>query len=152
MMHFLEHAVDGELMAELRDVGLLAPDSLERIDALMGHPETGTLNAFLLAGAGVIPERPWLMWLIRHHGCHRFGRVAWHGAFAAWAQGDLPGEGNLPYRECDDHSLLVAVLRPDLLSATTRRWPAPFHLAAATLSEMRDLHAAWPGPTAPTRE
>ena len=115
MMHFLDHAVDGELMAELRDVGLLAPDSLERIDALMGHPETGTLNAFLLAGAEVIPEKPWLTWLIRQHGCHRFGRVAWQGASAAWARGDLPEEGNLPYRACEDRSLIVAVLRPDRL-------------------------------------
>jgi hypothetical protein len=143
MMHFLEPAVDGELMAELRDVGLLAPDTMERIDALMGHPETGTLNAFLLAGADVIPEKPWLTWLIRHHGCDRFGRVTWHGGSAAWAQGELPDEGNLPFRECEDRSLLLAVLRPDLLAATARRWPWPLHRAAATLAEIRALHAAW---------
>ena len=91
MMHFIEPAADGELMAELRDAGLLAPDAIERIDALMGRPESGTLNDFLLAGAELIPEMPWLTWLIRRHGCHRFGQVVWHGEAAPWAQGDLPG-------------------------------------------------------------
>jgi hypothetical protein len=151
MMHFAEPAADGELMAELRDAGLVAPDAIERIDALMGRPETGTLNEFLLAGAAVIPERPWLTWLIRRHGCHRFGRVAWPGEAGAWARAELPADGNLPYRECEDHSLLLAVLRPDLLAATGRRWPGRLHRAAATLAEIRALHAAWKEAAAPCR-
>jgi hypothetical protein len=152
MMHFENHVVDGELMAELRDVGLLAPDTMERINALMGHPETGTLSAFLLAGADLIPEKPWLTWLIRHHGCHRFGRVLWPGGSPIWAQGDLPEEGNLPYRECEDHRLLVAVLRPDFLAATARRWPETIHRAAATLAEIRALQVAWRENSGPGRE
>ncbi len=152
MMHFVQPAADGELMAELRDAGLLAPDVIERIDALMGRPETGTLNDFLLAGAEIIPEKPWLTWLIRRYGCHRLGRVAWQGESAPWAQGDLPEEGNLPYRECDDRSLLVAVLRPDLLEATMKRWPVPLHRGAATLGEMRALQAAWKEKAAPCRD
>jgi len=152
MMHFAEPAADGELMAELRDAGLLAPDVIERIDLLLGQPETGTLNDFLLAGAEVIPEKPWLTWLIRRHGCHRFGRVAWDGAAAGWSQMEMPREGNLPYRECAGSSLLVAVLRPDLMAATARQWPVPQLRAAATLAEMRALHAAWKGAAAPCRE
>jgi hypothetical protein len=138
-------------MAELKDAGLLAPDVIDRIDAILGRPETGTLNEFLLAGAGVIPERPWLTWLIRRHGCHRFGRVAWQGEGAPWAQSEPTEPGNLPYRECDDRSLLVAVLRPDLLGETERRWPGPQHRAAATLAEIRALHAAWGTGAAPCR-
>jgi len=152
MMHFIEPAADGELMAELRDAGLLAPDAIERIDALMGRPETGTLNDFLLAGAEIVPEKPWLSWLIRRHGCHRFGRVAWQGTAAAWAQGGLPEEGNLPYRACPDGSLLLAVLRPDLLAGTGRRWSEPLQHAAATLPELRALHAAWKEAAGPCRD
>jgi hypothetical protein len=152
MMHFAEPAADGELMAELRDAGILAPDVIDRIDALLGRPETGTLNEFLLAGAEIIPEKPWLTWLIRRHGCHRFGRVGWRGEKAAWAQRDRPKEGNLPYRECEDHSLLLAVLRPDLLEITSRQWPAPLHRAAATLTELRDLQAAWSQAAASCRD
>jgi hypothetical protein len=143
MMHFVDRAADGELMAELRDVGLLAPDTIERIDALMGHPGAGTLNDFLLAGAEIVPEKPWITWLIRRHGCHRFGRVGWPEGAAGWAQADPAAEGNLPYRECADHSLLLAVLRPDLMAATARRWAPRLQRAAATLSEIRALHAAW---------
>ena len=143
MMHFTHPTADGELMAELRDAGLLTPDSIGRIDALLGQPETGTLNDFLLAGAEVIPEKPWLTWLIRRHGCHRFGRVFWEGEARAWAEHGPGEEGNLPYRACDDHSLLVAVLRPDLMTATVQRWPGPLHRAAATLAEVRSLHTAW---------
>jgi hypothetical protein len=152
MMHFTEPAADGELMAELRDAGILAPDAIDRIDALLGRPEIGTLNEFLLAGAEIIPEKPWLTWLIRRHGCHRFGRVTWQAEAAAWAQRDRPAEGNLPYRECEDHSLLVAVLRPDLLALTSSQWSVPLHRAAATLAELRELHAAWTGPAAPCRD
>jgi hypothetical protein len=86
-MHFLNPALDGELMAELRDTGVLAPDLIDRIEAAMGRPECGTLNDFLLAGADLIPEKPWLSWLIRRHGCHRFGRVAWHDEAGAWVRG-----------------------------------------------------------------
>ena len=142
-MHFVEPAADGELMAELRDAGLLAPDVIDRIDAILGRPETGTLNDFLLAGAELVPEKPWLTWLIRRHGCHRFGRVLWPETGAAWTRVELPAAGNLPYRECDDRSLLVAVLRPDLLEETRLSWPGPQFPAAATLVEIRALHAAW---------
>lgn len=152
MMHFTEPAADGELMAELRDSGILAPDAIDRIDALMGRPEIGTLNEFLLAGAEIIPEKPWLTWLIRRHGCHRFGPVAWCGESAGWAQRDRPAEGNLPYRECEDHSLLLAVLRPDRLAITSAQWSRPLHRAAATLAELRALQAAWNQAPAPCRD
>jgi hypothetical protein len=143
MMHFHQRLIDGELMAELRDVGLLDPSLIEQIDRAMGRPEAGTLNEFLLAGADVISENAWLFWLIRQHGCQRFGRVSWRPEAEAWAQAGPPPDGNLPYRACSDGGRLLAVLRPDLLSATVERWPSPLHRAAATLGEMRALHRAW---------
>jgi len=144
MMHFIDSIVDGELLAELKDDSVLAPDIIARIDAAMGRPESGTLNDFLLAGADVIPERTWLSWLIRRHGCHRFGLVAWHDEAAGWARGGVPPEPNLPYRRCADGAILVAVLRPDRLRVTAGRWQAPrLHWAAATLREMRNLRSAW---------
>ena len=145
MMHFINRAVDGELMAELRDVGLLDPSLIERIHALMGQPESGTLNDFLLAGAEVIAENAWLFWLIRRHDCQRFGQVRWRPEAEPWAQDGPPPAGNLPYRGCSDGGGLLAILRPDLLAATppVAGWPQPLHRAAATLREMRALHLAW---------
>ena len=143
MLHFLDPAADGEWMAELKDAGLLAPDKIDRIDALMGRPESGTLNAFLLAGADLVPEQPWLSWLIRRHGCHRYGKAVCRAKTLPGRQIEIPPDGNLPYRQCEDRALLVAVLRPDLLPATGERLQAwSWHRAAATLREVRDLHAA----------
>jgi hypothetical protein len=145
MLHFLDAAVDGAWLAELKDAGLLAPDRIDRIDGLMGRPESGTLNAFLLAGADVVPEKPWISWLIRRHGCHRYGHATWRGDDIRGLPPGIPPDGNLPYRQCEDRALLVAVLRPDLLPATGQRLQGrPWHRAAATLREVRDLHAAWP--------
>jgi hypothetical protein len=151
MMHFMDPAADGELLAELKDASVLAPDAIARIDALLGSPESGALNDFLLAGADIIPEPAWLTWLIRRHDCHRFGRVTWHDEAARWARGGVPPECNLPYRPTADGAILVAVLRPDRRAATTARLtPAPadplaprLHWAAATLREMRELRTAW---------
>jgi len=151
MMHFRDPAADGELLAELKDESVLAPDAIARIDALLGSPESGALNDFLLAGAAIIPEPAWLTWLIRRHDCHRFGRVAWHDEAAGWARGGVPPDGNLPYRRAADGAILVAVLRPDRRAATAARLrpatadpPAPrLHWAAATLREMRELRSAW---------
>ena len=144
MIHFLDPQADGELLAELKDEGVLTPDVIARTEASMGRPESGTLNAFLLAGADFIPERTWLAWLIRRHGCHRFGRVLWDDGAAAWAARGLPADGNLPYRTCPDGAVLVAILRPDLSAATgTRLKPARMHPAAATLAEIRALAFAW---------
>jgi hypothetical protein len=147
MLHFLDAAVDGEWMAELKDAGLLAPDQIDRIDERMGRPESGSLNAFLLAGADLVPEKPWLTWLIRRHGCHRYGAAVWRGEPLAWQPTGIASDGNLPYRQCEDQRLLVAVLRPDLLPATgARLQPRSWLRAAATLREMRDLHRAWESP------
>jgi hypothetical protein len=143
MMHFIDRTVDGELMAELRDVGLLDPALIERIDMALDRPETGTLTEFLLGGADFVAENAWLFWLIRRHGCQRFGPVGWRPEAEPWAREGPPADGNLPYRTCPDAGCLVAVLRPDLLAATARRWPGPLHRAAATLREMRALHSAW---------
>jgi hypothetical protein len=147
MIHFRDAVVDGEWMAELKDAGLLAPDGIDRIFKLMGRPEIGTLNEFLLAGADHVPENAWLSWLIRHHGCHRYGKAVWRGEAISWEQNGLPPEGNLPYRQCaDNNALIVAVLRPDLLHATGERLkPRAWYRAAATLREMRDLHDVWRG-------
>ena len=131
-------------MAELRDTGVLAPDLIDRIDAAMGRPESGTLSDFLLAGADLIPEKPWLSWLIRRHRCHRFGRVLWHEEALDWARDGLPSTGNLPFRKGEPGCVLVAVLRPDCLEATSRSFPAArLHWAAGTLGEIRQLHLAW---------
>ncbi len=144
MMHFANPAVDGPLLAELREVGVLTPEVMDRIDERMGRPETGTLNEFLLAGADFIAEGVWLTWLIRRHRCHRFGRVRWNQEIATWANEASLTEGNLPYRRCTDGAMLVAVLRPDAMKLTSQRWPATrLHAAAATLRELHDLHQQW---------
>ncbi len=154
MMHFIDRDADGALAGELREAGLLAPHLIDRIDAALGRPETGTLDAFLLAGAACIPERAWLSWLIRRHGCHRFGRVAWSDDVAEIARDGFPPEGNLPFRRCADGTLLTALFRPDRREATARRFTS-FRLAwaAATLEEVRELHASWRrvAPTDPFR-
>ena len=144
MMHFVDAARDSPLLAELRDEGVLAPDVVSRIDEALGRPETGTLCDFLLAGAPFIPETPWLSWLIRRHGCHRFGRALWCGDGEEWACGEAPPGSNLPYRSCADGSILVAVLRPDLMDATAARLGSRrLHRAAATPAEIRALRSAW---------
>lgn len=143
MMHFLDVEADGALAAELKDAGLLAPDVVERIEAALHRPETGTMNEFLLAGADWIPERAWLSWLIRRHGCHRFGSVGGSPATGE-PRGAVPADGNLPCRRCGDGSIVVAVLRPDRMAETARRWPRTAVLrAAASLREIRALHEAW---------
>ncbi len=145
MMHFTNPAADGPCLAELREVGLLTPDIIEKIDSGMGRPETGVLNEFLLAGADFVSESAWLTWLIRRHGCHRFGRVQWNTETATWIKGADSTDGNLPYRRCADGALLVAVLRPDAMPATSQRWPhVHLHSAAATLRELRELRQLWP--------
>ena len=144
MLHFVDSLRDGELLAELKDESVLAPDVIARIDDAMGRPESGTLNEFLIAGAEFVPENAWLSWLIRRHGCHRFGRVAWRDESAEWARAGPPPEGNLPFRRCPDGAWLVAVLRPDLLPATAARFKGVrFHAAAATLGEMAALRSAY---------
>ncbi len=137
--------------AELREAGLLDPDIADRIDRALGRPESVALNAFLLAGADWIPERPWLGWMIRRHGCHRYGPVSWAGGTAGGEDDGMPSDGNLPCGACGDGARIIAVLRPDLREETRRRFPGrPLHWAAATLSEIRSLHEAWrargPGP------
>ena len=144
MMHLPPR--DGECLAELRDMSVLTPDILDQIDARLGRRERGTLNEILLGGADLIPEGPWLTWLIRRHHCHRFGRVKWKEAMAALGKGGPIGDGNLPYQRCVDGSLLLAVMRPDLLPSAMDFWKAATtHLAAASLVEMRELYAAWQG-------
>jgi hypothetical protein len=144
MMHFRDPRADAGMLAELKEEGILTPDVIARTDAAMGHPESGTLNDFLLAAAVLIPEETWLAWLIRRHGCHRFGRVAWRDEAAPWAIPGAPPDGNLPWRRCADGAILVAVLRPDLLAAARSRLaPCRVHSAAATLNEMKLLFAAW---------
>jgi hypothetical protein len=144
MMHFLEPRADADLLAELRDAGLLTPETIERIDVRMGRPESGRLDDFLLAGAGDIPAPDWIAWLIRRHGCHRFGPVRWNEALGRGPQIEPVDSPNLPYGMSRDGGLLVAVLRPDLRSALERRRLAPRLLwAAATLRECADLRSAW---------
>jgi hypothetical protein len=144
MMHFIDAAADGELLAELKDAGVLTPDVVDRIHREMGRPETGTLSEFLLAGASCVPEKPWLYWLIRRHDCHRFGRVLLHKDARESASELPPRDDNLPYRRCADGALMVALLRPDLRAATAQSLaPRRVHWAAATLSELGDLRASW---------
>jgi hypothetical protein len=140
MMHFTDAAIDGELLAELKDAGVLTPAVIDRIHQAMGRPESGGLNDFLLAGAELVPDGPWLSWLIRRHGCHRFGRVFRHEEAPPWIGESPPQDGNLPYRQASAGTLLVAVLRPDLRAGTSRRLaPARLHWAAGTLPELRKL-------------
>ena len=143
-MHFLDPKTDGEFMAELRDASLLPPDVLERIDAQMGRPETGTLDELLLAGADAISEPDWIAWLIRRHGCHRFGPVVWAAAAGTRVPGELAALSNLPYGVSADGGLLMATLRPDRRADGAERFGAPRLLwAAATLRESRALRVAW---------
>ncbi|HEX3728418.1 MAG TPA: hypothetical protein VHV47_01345 [Opitutaceae bacterium] len=141
----LRQPADAALLADLKDAGLLTPDILEGMEAAAGRPEEATLNEYLLAGAERVSEEAWLAWLIRRHGCHRYGRVSWRAEAQAWARSGLPPEGNLPCRACaDGRHALLAVMRPDRIAASERRYPGLIWLrAAATLPEMRDLHSAW---------
>ncbi len=140
-MRFPDPAGDGaRLVAELKDEGLLTPAVIARVGEAMGAREPAGLNAFLLAGADLIPEKPWLSWLIRRHGCHRFGRVCARLDAAGDEAVGRPPDGNAPYRRCADGSVLVAVMRPDLMPGTADRLKGlRLHRAAATLREMRDL-------------
>ena len=101
-MHLIDPAADGELLAELKEFGILNPDTIGRIDLSLGRPESGTLNDLLMAGDRFIPEKDWLSWLIRRHGCHRFGRVAWRPEASAWARPEMAAEHNLTYRQTAD--------------------------------------------------
>ena len=140
MIPLADPGADGPLLAELKEAGILSPDVVPRIDAVLGPRECASLNQYLLAGAEFIAEAGWLAWLIRRHGCHRFGRVVWHPDAAPWVQGELPAHGNLPYRSAGDGGALVAVLRPDRMDSGN---PATAHWAAATLGEVAALHSAW---------
>jgi hypothetical protein len=143
-MHFIDPSADAPMLAELKEMGILTPAMIERIDLKLNRPETGTLNELLLAGAEIVAERDWLSWQIRRHGCHRFGRVAWREEAAEWAQANPPSDGNLPYRRGLNGNPLVALLRPDLWEATAARFGrAQPHRAAATLGEIRELARAW---------
>jgi hypothetical protein len=142
-MRFVRTNAEESLFADLRDAGVVTPDTINRIDEAMGRPEGTTLDEFLLAGADHIAEADWLYWLIRRHGCHRFGRVRRDPASPRIFPDTPSAELNLPYRTCADGSLLVAVLRPDLREATRERLEGRrLHWAAATLREVRDLRAA----------
>jgi hypothetical protein len=143
-MHFNQVEADGGLLADLKDAGILDPGTMERIHESMGRPESGTLSDFLLAGAELIPENPWLYWLIRRHGCHRFGRVAWPAEKDTLGGVPSSGPPNLPYRCTAEGAWMVAVLRPDQL-AVTASLLAPRRLlwAAGTLLELRNLRNSW---------
>lgn len=142
MIHFNPASADGRLLAELKDAGVLSPDIIEQIYAAMGRPENGTLDEFLQAGADFIRENDWLSWLIRRHGCHRFGRAIRHETATLWEECGLPADGNFPYRRCGTGHVLVAVSRPDRFEGTQRRVKGFRPLwAAATLREILDLRA-----------
>ncbi len=149
MIPLTDPSADGPLLAELMEVGLLAPDVIQRIDLAAGPRETMALNDYLLAGADFVPEPAWLAWLIRRHGCHRFGPVGWHAEAAGWAQGELPAHGNLAYRQAAGGAPVVAVLRPDRLKTGGAANPV---WAAATLRELRTVRTAWLAAAAGTME
>ncbi len=146
-MRFHNTTHDGEFMAGLRDAGILTPDLIEKIDTVMGPPDSGALTNFLLAGAEIIPELAWLTWLIRRHGCHRVGAVALHSdTLSAITNRDSLGD-NLPYRLTADDSFLIAVVRPDRWAADTSIFaPRRCIKVAATLREARALRTAWRHP------
>jgi hypothetical protein len=140
MIYFTPASADGQLLSELKDASVLTPDVIDRVYSAMGRPESGTLDEFLQAGADFIPHNGWLTWLIRRHGCHRFGKVAWHETAVAWPEDECFCDGNIPYRTCANDRVLVAVSRPDRLDATRRRLrPLRPLWAAATLGEIREL-------------
>ena len=144
MIHFINAAVDNEQMAALRDAGILTPSVIEKINAILGLRESGTLNEFLLAGADVISPEPWLAWLVRRHGCHRFGRVLFRDDAIDLGRPGIAEESNLPYRRAASGSPMVALMRPDLFAATAKRLGGcNIYKAAATLPEIRALHLAW---------
>lgn len=148
-MILFEDPRDRELLAELKEAGLVSPITLEAICSQLPPREEPGLSEFLLAGAEQIKEADWLTWMIRRHGCYRFGPVRLSPDFGslrwqALAGGGEPGpvalHPNLPYAllpvpAAGRPSCLVAVLRPD--------YPVPGLPAAATLRELRDVRQAW---------
>ncbi|MGH7996512.1 MAG: hypothetical protein ACREFX_09190 [Opitutaceae bacterium] len=130
---------DAALFSELKECGLLVPSTAERIHAALGRPESASLDRFLLAGSALVDENAWLCWLIRRHGCSRFGPVRRREDSALPAEVD-PLEPNLPYRTTAAAEYMIAVLRPDLREETLRRLKRPRALwAAATLGELNGL-------------
>jgi len=147
-MIVFEDTRDRELLAELKEAGLVTPITLESICARLVPGEEPGLSEFLLAGADLVPEADWLTWMIRRHGCFRFGPVHLAADFGserwqALAYRELPPleqHPNLPYAmlpvpAAGRPACLVAVLRPD--------YPVPGLPAAATLPEIRDLRRRW---------
>jgi len=141
-------AIDRELLAELKEASLVTPIVLEAIHGRLDDEEHTDLNEFLLAGADLIDEREWLIWMIRRHGCYRFGpvRLAVDAGGERWVQAGLADAerireaANLPYAvlpvpKAGQPACMVAVLRPDLPVSGLR--------AAATLRELRQLRADW---------
>jgi hypothetical protein len=147
-MIVFEETRDRELLAELKEAGLVTPITLEAICARLASWEDPGLSEFLLAGAELIDEANWLTWMIRRHGCYRFGPVKLAADFGSerWqavASGELPPVShhpNLPYAllpvpASGRPACLVAVLRPD--------YPVSGLPAAATLTEIRELRRRW---------
>lgn len=122
-----------ELVAELKEAGLLTPIIMEQISRSLARSDRAGLDDFLLAGAPFIPERDWLSWLIRRHRCYRFGPVRLAADAETW-KATVVGP-NLPYLQRPSGDHLVGILRPDL--------PAGGWRAAATLSELGELRKAW---------
>ncbi len=155
-MIVFEEARDRELLAELKEAGLVTPITLEAICGRLGTREDPGLSEFLLAGFDLIGEADWLTWMIRRHGCYRFGPVQlaadfgserWQAAVGGGELPPLPQHPNLPYAllpvpASGRPACLVAVLRPD--------HPVAGLPAAATLKELRELRQRW-NALSPTR-
>jgi len=147
-MIVFEDVRDRELLAELKEVGLVTPITLEAICEQLGSRDEVGLSEFLLAGADLIDVPEWLTWMIRHHGCYRFGPVRLAASLGpeGW-QDEGPGEfhrilhsPNLPYARLPVPAVgraasLIGVLRPD--------YPIAGLPAAATLPELRELRNRW---------
>ena len=148
-MIVFEDSRDRELLAELKEAGLVTPITLEAICGRLAAREDPGLSEFLLAGAELIDEADWLTWMIRRHGCYRFGPVQlaadfgserWQAAVGGGELFPLSQHPNLPYAllpvpAAGRAACLVAVLRPD--------HPIAGLPAAATLAELRELRGRW---------
>jgi hypothetical protein len=128
---------DREMLAELKEAGLVTPIVLEAIHHRLDRMENPDLNGFLLAGAEVIDELDWLSWLIRRHGCYRFGpvRLGIEVGSERWTESPNLPYAVLPVPQEGMRKCLAGVLRPDL--------PVNGLRAAATLKELRQLKADW---------
>jgi hypothetical protein len=145
-MYFLNPQADEAFYRELTAEGVLRPEDRAKMEHTCGSPETGTLNSLLMAGAELVNKDRWLSWLVRGYGYPRVQQIK-PEAFFIKSNRYEPARikifletNNYPCRKLPNGGVVVAVGRPDLISAIERALaPTPFEPMAASLPELKAI-------------